>query len=100
MGGIFEEIGHAAMAKTYSGGDGSRDYTSRSLAEEVAQGHNNQFNYMMPTQKDYQGRMDPVDTVKNQAERKPSADIYQNPVKSLNSDRSIYAALLNYKFMN
>jgi hypothetical protein len=100
MAGIFEQMGYDAMTKVASGGDGSRHYTSRMPEEEFAQGHNSRFNYMMPTQKSYQGKSDIADVVRKQADRKPAMDLYQNPVKNLAQNESIYASLLNYRFMS
>ncbi|MBW2982510.1 hypothetical protein KY343_06530 [Candidatus Woesearchaeota archaeon] len=100
MGGIFEEIGRAALQAVYNQGDGSRHYTSRMPEEDFAQRHNSKFNYMMPSLKPYQGRADPADMVRKQIDRTPKMELYQNPVRNVSGEKGIYASLLNYKFMS
>ncbi|MBW2966019.1 hypothetical protein KY342_02870 [Candidatus Woesearchaeota archaeon] len=97
MGSMYEDIGNMAMQSTYSG-DGSRHYTSKSPEEDFGQRNNSRFNYSMPEQKTYQGRASITDIVKENK----SNDLYQNPpqIGSNKHEKDLYAALLNYKFMN
>jgi hypothetical protein len=95
MAGIFEKTGHDALAST------SRITPPDKSAARYEDGMN-RTNYTLDIS--YQGRPDPVDMVRKQVDREPTADFYQNPVKAMmggnSPKRDIYASLLNYKFLS
>ena len=92
MAGIFEQAGYDAMASI-----------SRVTAPEKPaaryEDKMNRTNYT-PNDNRYEGREDIADVVRKQADTKSTPEIYQNPVKDLAQDKSIYASLLNYEFLS
>ena len=102
MPGIFESVGYEAMAAS-KGGDNS-NHTSRYLAEEAADKQNSRFaHYAAVQEKPYMGKVDIGDDAGRRLidDRKPG-ELYQKPVKDMikDSDKNIYAALLDYTFLN
>jgi hypothetical protein len=94
MAGIFEEMGKKAMAST------SRIIPPEKSAARYEEGMN-RTDYTLDIS--YQGRPDPADVVRKQVDRKPTMELYQNPVKVMaknNPEKDVYASLLNYEFMN